>query len=595
MAILYVIAGLCLYAGLLHLRMGLRRPLLKSHLWFAAVALLVGLYVMMKAGTYSASTPELLVAWRRAELSVAVVLFGALPWFVDSYFERERHWSAIFLSAWAMVLFGVNLWSPYSLSFVQLPEIRVEALPFGSIATDVRESRTGPWHHAMWLGFFLSLLHGFAVAGLEGRRQPRRAMVLGWAYGIFFVSMALTLLSVRRLIALPHVGEFGFLALVLVMGQALTVEFARGERRMRRLLDEVPAIVYLKDRQGRYLWTNVRIETVIGKPAAAIIGLTDAAIFPSEEAARIRVNDQRVFELREPCRFDETVSTPAGPRTYSSLKFPIVDSDGDAIAMGGVSLDVEEQRKVEQELRALRNHAWYADRVARLGALNSSIAHELNQPLAAILFNSKAGLRLLAQEVVDQDEIARILEDVARDSKRAGAVIAGMRSMVRRQQTPRTPVDAATIVEEVLTLLRGELTQWGVSVRTSFAANCIVMVDKAQIQQVVINLVMNALQAMREPPAHLMVTVAHGGEGTIRVCVEDSGEGVPDDATFEKLFDAFSTSKPDGLGMGLSICRSILEAHGGSIRAARNPVRGMSFSFTLPSAASADDLSGSPA
>lgn len=580
-AILYVVAGLCLYAGLLHARMGLRRPMLRSHLSFAAVALLVGLYVMASAGTYSAATPAALVEWRRAELAFAIALFGVLPTFVDHYFERDRHWASLLLAALAVGVFAANLWSPYSLSFVDPPAIHSESLPFGGQGTDVREHRVGWAHHVMWLGFFLSLLHGIVIAIIEAGRQRRRALVLGLAYTIFLFSVGLTLLSVQRRIPIPHVGEFGFLALVLLMGQALVVEFARGERRMRRLLDEVPAVVYLKDRTGRYIWTNTRIEPLIGKPAATMLGLTDDEIFPPQEASRFRENDRRVLEQREPCRFEEVITTPTGRRTYSSLKFPVVDGDGVAIALGGVSVDIEDQKRVEQELKALRNQAWYADRVARLGMLNSSIAHELNQPLAAILFNSKAGLRMLAQDALDPDETKKIFEEVARDSKRAGAIITGMRSMVRRQQTPRLPIDAAVMVEEVLSLLHSELALWSVSVRSDLAPDCVVMVDKAQIQQVVINLLMNALEAMRQPPAQLLVSVIRAHADTIRIAIEDSGEGIAD-STFEKLFDAFNTSKPDGLGIGLSICRSIIEAHGGSIRADRNPERGMTFSFTLP-------------
>ena len=580
-AMLYVVAGLCLYAGLLHARMGLRRPRMRSHLSFAAVALLVGGYVMASAGTYSAETPESLIDWRRAELTFAIALFGLLPTFVDHYFERDRHWAPIAIAVLAAVVLVANLGSPYSLSFVEPPVIRSEALPFGGLGTDVREHRVGGWHHVMWLGFFLSLSYGITMAALEAKRQPRRAIVLGLAYAVFLVSVTLTLLSVQRVIAIPHVGEFGFLALVLLMGQALTVEFARGERRMRRLLDEVPAIVYLKDRAGRFIWINSRIEPLIGRPAASLLGLTDHDVFSSDEADRIRANDRRVLELREACRYEESVTSPGGRRTYSSLKFPVMDADGTAVALGGVSVDIEDQKRVEQELKGLRDQAWYADRVARLGMLNSSIAHELNQPLAAILFNSKAGLRMLAQNALDAEETQKILEEVARDSKRAGAIISGMRSMVRRQQTPRLPIDAGAMVEEVLALLQSELALWSVSVRKDFAADCTVMVDKAQIQQVIINLLMNALEAMRQLPADLAVSVVRASNDSIRIAIEDSGEGIPD-STFEKLFDAFNTSKADGLGIGLSICRSIVEAHGGSIRAERNAGRGMTFSFTLP-------------
>jgi C4-dicarboxylate-specific signal transduction histidine kinase len=226
----------------------------------------------------------------------------------------------------------------------------------------------------------------------------------------------------------------------------------------------------------------------------------------------------------------------------------------------------------------------HADRVARTGTLTASLAHELNQPLAAILSNAQAALRFLAREKPDLGEIRDILTDIVRDDKRAGAVISGLRTMLRRQAPERVMVELAGTLREVLDLLHSELLTHRVEVATDFEAGSIVLADRAQLQQVVLNLITNAIQAMQGQPAEerrLTLSASRTGEGEVRIAVRDSGVGIPEDK-LATVFDPFWTTKDQGMGLGLAVCRTIVESHGGAIWVEANPDRGVTFLFRLP-------------
>jgi C4-dicarboxylate-specific signal transduction histidine kinase len=246
--------------------------------------------------------------------------------------------------------------------------------------------------------------------------------------------------------------------------------------------------------------------------------------------------------------------------------------------------DVTERKRLAAETRRLQIELVHADRVTRTGALTASLAHELNQPLAAILSNAQAALRFLAQEKPDLGEIREILTDIVRDDKRASAVISGLRTMLRRQEPVRVGLDVAGTIREVLVLLNSELLTHQVEVTADFEAGCSVLADKAQLQQVVLNLVMNAIQAMQGQAAEerrLALSVSRTGEGEVRVAVRDAGVGIPEEK-LATVFNPFWTTKDQGMGLGLAVCRAILEAHGGAIWVEPNQDRGVTFFFRLP-------------
>jgi signal transduction histidine kinase len=245
---------------------------------------------------------------------------------------------------------------------------------------------------------------------------------------------------------------------------------------------------------------------------------------------------------------------------------------------------MHETRRVEKELNESRHQVLHADRVARIGVLSSSLAHELSQPLTAVLSNAQAGLRFMQQGEPAQDELRDIFEDIVRDDERAIAIIRGLRAMLRQKSTARERIVLAEAVAEALDLMHDEILRRGARYERDLQLNCHVFADKVQIEQVILNLVMNALDALDTRPVgqrQLRISVASDGEGQVRVAVRDSGMGLPA-VPSERIFESFYTTKSQGMGMGLALCRSIVESHGGRIWANDNTDQGAIVQFMLP-------------
>ena len=245
-----------------------------------------------------------------------------------------------------------------------------------------------------------------------------------------------------------------------------------------------------------------------------------------------------------------------------------------------------------EEARQLRTRFWHADRVARVGALTAALAHEINQPLAAILSNAQAGLANLGRGELGPEALREILEAVVRDNNRAAGTIRTMRAFLRRDDSGRERLDLAAALREVVALLSSELVRQGIRVETDLAPACWVMANRTQIEQVVLNLVLNAAAAMEPRPAQervLRVSAARTAGGTVAVEVRDSGVGIAAEH-LDSVFEPLWTTRKGGLGLGLPICRSIVEAHDGAIRVEPNPDRGVTFHFELAAEPAANAL-----
>jgi signal transduction histidine kinase len=243
------------------------------------------------------------------------------------------------------------------------------------------------------------------------------------------------------------------------------------------------------------------------------------------------------------------------------------------------------RRQGELEERRLRQELAHVGRVSAMGELTASLAHELNQPLTAILSNAQVAQRLLASRDVNLDEIREILDDIVADDKRAGGVIRRMRALLEKGDPEFAVLDLSETAAEVARLVRNDTVARQVTMRLELAPDLPeVRGDRAQLQQVVLNLVLNGLEAMRDPGAGertLVIRTARDGTAAVRLAVEDSGPGI-DEAHVDRLFQPLHTTKAQGLGMGLAIARTIVEAHGGRLGAANNAQGGATFHFTLP-------------
>ena len=256
-----------------------------------------------------------------------------------------------------------------------------------------------------------------------------------------------------------------------------------------------------------------------------------------------------------------------------------------AVLIADLLLERARRRRGETDLRRNREQLAHVNRISTMGELAASLAHELNQPLTAILSNAQAAQRFLASKPADLREVQEILEDIVSDNNRAGEVIRRMRALVKKEELEFAPIHIASVIGEVVQLLHSDEILHNIHVELDCQDGLPnVRGDRVQLQQVILNLLMNAFDAMKETPSQdreVMVRAHVNGDGVVEISVRDHGIGFPTDK-LAKIFDPFYTTKRDGLGMGLAISRSIVEAHGGRLWAKNNTDRGSTFYFTIP-------------
>ena len=288
--------------------------------------------------------------------------------------------------------------------------------------------------------------------------------------------------------------------------------------------------------------------------------------------------------IHERADFDHSyrIVHPSGKvREIQVIGHPVLSPSGDLVEYVGTLIDVTERRRAETERQALA----HANRITTMGQLTASIAHEVNQPIAAVVTNAQAALRWLNMQPPDPEEVRQALDRVVRNGRRAGDVISRIRALVAKAAPRNDQLDMNELVLDVVALTRSELRSSGTSLQTRLANGLpLILGDRIQLQQVMLNLILNAIEAMsgsRDGSRDLLIRTTRNGPGSVLVAVQDSGPGLKPE-TVDRLFDAFYTTKPGGMGMGLSICRSIVEAHGGRVWATANVPPGAVLQFTLP-------------
>ena len=272
---------------------------------------------------------------------------------------------------------------------------------------------------------------------------------------------------------------------------------------------------------------------------------------------------------------------------FDAVVSPMFDANGEVESLLAVSRDVTERRAAEEALRETRAQLARVNRAMTLGALTSSIAHEVSQPLAAVLLNARACRRYLSAEPLDVEELSDCLVDLERDAMRASDIISRVRTLLTNTPAKRTPLDLNEAIGDVVELVRDDVTSAGVLLTTELESDLPkVEGDHVQLQQVLLNLIRNGVEAMSETgasPKHLVIRSRRSGASAVEVDVSDSGLGLEPGAE-DRIFDAFYTTKADGTGLGLAMSRGIVEAHGGRLWAAPNANGGATFRFALASA-----------
>jgi PAS domain S-box-containing protein len=364
------------------------------------------------------------------------------------------------------------------------------------------------------------------------------------------------------------------------------------EAKVRRLVDSNIIGICIWDFAGRIIEANEAFLHIVGHSRDDLV--SGRVLWTELTPIEWRGGDERaVAELRA------TGSSKAREKEYvrkDGTRVPVLLGAATFGERGdqGVAfvLDLTERKQAERNLRESEQRyrdaqmaLAHANRVTTMGQLTASIAHEVNQPIAATVTNAEAALRWLGGHPPDLEEVRQSLDAIIKDGNRAGDVIGRIRALVKKVPPRHDQLDINEAIHEVIEVMRSELLRNGVSLQTELAKRLpLIRGDRIELQQIVLNLIMNAVEAMSEASngsRDLLISTAEDILNGVLVAVRDSGPGLNPES-LERLFDPFYTTKPGGMGMGLSICRSIIEAHGGRVWAAANEPHGASFHFSLP-------------
>jgi PAS domain S-box-containing protein len=342
-------------------------------------------------------------------------------------------------------------------------------------------------------------------------------------------------------------------------------------------------LLLVADMSGRFLSVNPAWTTTLGWSENDLLGKTSAWLLHPDDQAKAQVELTRLAEGRMTRHFESRYRHARG--SYCWLSWRASSDKGHIYAVGR---DITDRKTAEEQLRTLRRELATVSRQITMGAMTASIAHEMNQPLGSIVANANAGLRWLIRAEPNLDEARASLRRIVKDGFRASEVIASIRSMFGKDRGEKSAISVNDLVRDVLSLVHGELENRRISLQNEMLyALPQVMADRVQLQQVFLNLITNAVDAMSSITDRERVLTIRSrivGPDRVQITLQDSGTGI-DPSDIDRIFDAFFTTKSDGMGMGLSICRSIIESHGGSLSVAPRDPHGSTFQVVLPALA----------
>jgi len=374
------------------------------------------------------------------------------------------------------------------------------------------------------------------------------------------------------------------LAIQRLHWRRVEAQLQQSEQQLRLVADSMPALIAYVDSGQRYLWVNKTYEDWWKQRHATMKGKHIREVLGEEGFATVRRHVEAVLAGKS-VTFETIMPHPtSGPRDVLVNYVPDVAED---VVRGFFALisditDLHHARRQAEHDRAALAHAL---RLSTAAELTTSLAHELNQPLNAILNNAQAGLRFLGRKAPDLKEVEEVFADIVANDKRAGDIIHRLRALLRRDLPQCEALDINDAIGDVLDILHSEVINQGVLVETDLAAHLPrVQCDRIQLQQIFINLIINAQQAMKgvqADPCTLFIKTAKDAEGRVVIHLQDTGPGIEEDMR-ERIFDPFKTTKAGGMGMGLTISRSIAEANNGTLWAENAPEGGARFSLAFP-------------
>jgi len=591
-----MIASACLTLALMHLLVWLHKRTAWANLLFSLSAAATSAMTGCELWMMRTQTPaQFATAVRWIHVPIWVIIL-TLTGYVLVQMRAGRRWLAWTVCALRTFLLPINFLVGQNLNFLEITRLR--SIPFLGETVSTPEGVVNPWMFAGQLSILLFLIFlGDATLTVWRRGDRRQALVIGGS--IIFSILAATFYSalvILQVFRLPVMMSFFYMGIIAAMAGEMARQTLQSSQLLEDLCQKEEWLDLAADSAGvgRWLWdfkTNLIWAT---KKARQLYGFSLDEEIPFDKfLSRLHPDDldwitnaARKSRMEgTDFRYDYRIVLPDGRlRWIKVLAKAFLTPLGVPERMTGVSIDITNRKKIELELQQKRNELNHINRVSTMGQLASTLAHELNQPLGAILRNAEAGELFLQGPSPDLDELRAILVDIRKDDLRAGEVIDRMRAMMKQRKAERRPLDLKLLTEEVVTLVQSDADKR--HVRLSLDTDPILPLisgDRVQLQQVLVNLLLNAMDALdNNPPEKRLVMVSARAAGArVEVAVTDNGPGIAADQ-LTHVFDPFFSSKPDGLGMGLAISRGIIEAHGGRLWANNNKTGGATFTFTLP-------------
>src|SRR5438552_11950739 len=591
--------GACLTLATMYLAVwcGERKSFVR--LLFSCIAASAALIAAYELQLIRADTPEeygAILRWRPLSTWVLVLSLVA---FTRLYLRAGRSWMALRACGLQSLTVIVNFVFTPNLFYQEITAVR--QVPWGGETASIPLGTPSPWS-LLNQATLLLLLAFFVDATITFWRRGDRelALIVGGTTTFFGAIVAAQFaLVILGIIEVPFFASFAYLGIMVVLGQQfcndavraadLASELQVGEERFRRVVEAAPNAMIMVNHEGQITLANQQAEKTFGYPREELLGRPIEMLVPE----RLRSGHQgfRHDYLCDPQARPMGVGRELFGRRKDGSEVPVeiglspIRTSKGLLVLASI-VDITERKLAELEAARQRHDLAHLSRVTALGELSSSLAHELTHPLTAILSNAQAAQRFLANDDVDLNELREILNDIVAEDQRAGEVIHRLRSLLKKGEPQKhcDDVDVNEVARDVVNLMRSDLINRNVTVDTDLAQKLPAITgDRVQLQQVLLNLALNGCEAMADHNSseRRLFIASQCENGAVRVSVADRGSGIPEEK-MQQVFERFFTTKKEGMGLGLSVCRTIIDAHRGKIWATNDAGCGATFHFSLP-------------
>ncbi|MDM0022710.1 sensor histidine kinase [Variovorax saccharolyticus] len=595
-AVWAMVAAACLTLAAVHFPVWVKDRTARPSLFFSMLAMATAALAFCELAMMHAQTPAKYAAALRSGHVAVWVLTVSFIGFVQTYFKAGRPWLAWLVGGLRTASLIPNFLTGVALNYTDIGSVR--GISFLGETVSIPVGSPNPW---MLLGqaanFLLVVFIADASLSAWRRGDKTAALAIGGA-SIFFSLAGIVQVMLIFWGAAPIPITISIFSLGVVVAMAyqlsrnvlnaarLVKDLRESEERMTLAAEAANLGIWMRDIEHGTFWASPNTRTLFGFAATETIDL-HALLLRVHADDRDAVGRKLSEPVKDRYQAEFRVNLPEGGIRWLSAQGRFEFEAGKPVRARGACGDITRRKEGEQEMLRLRHEIAHAGRVSVMGQLAAALAHEINQPLGAILRNAEAATLLLDANHPDRDELRAIVQDIVHDDQRAGAVIDRMRSMLRRNDIERRPLSVDALLVEVAALVRPDAAARHVRLVVEAPEDLPQVVgDRVHLQQVLLNLISNGMDAIDEAAARhrkIVVKASLRDAQSVEVAVCDSGPGIPA-SRIDLIFESFFTTKACGMGMGLSISRSLIEAHGGRLWADRNgaDANGACLRFTLP-------------